>query len=268
MDRRTSLERSGIAVVTASALSHSLDSHQKPESSLLKLGGQSVICHVVWQLNQADLKKIILVTGFSGGEVKQLVDRMMEEEPGIFHGLEITYIDLGDDFTGGHTASVLAAAASPDVGDSQVLLVGADHIIDADLLRKMKAPLGEDVASVLVETDLGGMVGLPRNTVKVGLRPLDGDGNRINGIGANLGGAYGGIEAGAVCCSKAAFNELAMMRKAWQGDDSVTLATCGAAPLAPTTPHTRSLEPPPHRPPPSPSSSSTTTTTTPSPAGR
>merc|ERR1719460_2593235 len=128
--------RCGTAVVIASALSHESDPHARPEASLLKLGGQSVICHVVWQLNTAEAAKVVIVVSWRGSAIKKMVADMIATDAAVFAGLEVSYIDLGDKWCGGHTASILAAAASFSP-DDQVTLCGADHIIDDGLLREM-----------------------------------------------------------------------------------------------------------------------------------
>ena len=135
---------------------------------MLKLGGQSVICHVVWQatrararrpwslgshsesppprvliaprclvhpaqLNAAELSRVFIVVGWRGAEIKTMVQAMLSDEPALFDGLEVSYIDLGEKWCGGHTASILAAAASFDTEEC-AMIVGADHIIDENLL--------------------------------------------------------------------------------------------------------------------------------------
>ena len=62
-----------------------------------------------------------------------MVQAMLSDEPALFDGLEVSYIDLGEKWCGGHTASILAAAASFDTEEC-AMIVGADHIIDENLL--------------------------------------------------------------------------------------------------------------------------------------
>ncbi len=76
---------------------------------------------------------------------------------------------------------------------------------------------------MLVETDLKGMVGVPANTIKVALRPLESS-DRIFGIDSRLEGAYGGIDAGVVTCGREVIEEL----KALAAADAKT-ATLAAA---------------------------------------
>lgn len=89
------------------------------------------------------------------------------------------------------------------------------------------SPLGDDAASVLVETDLNDMVGLPHNVMKVALRPLHSR-RRIYAIGAHLGGAYGGIDVGVVTCGRAVIEELARLSAA-AAAGSAEVASLGAA---------------------------------------
>ena len=89
------------------------------------------------------------------------------------------------------------------------------------------SPLGDDNASVLVETDLNDMVGLPHNVMKVALRPLHSR-RRIYAIGAHLGGAYGGIDVGVVTCGRAVIEELARLSAA-AAAGSAEVASLGAA---------------------------------------
>ena len=90
-----------------------------------------------------------------------------------------------------------------------------------------RTPLGDSDACVLVENDLKGLTGLPRNIVHVALRPLHAE-QRIYAIGQNLAGAYGGIDAGVVTCGKAVVDELARLSAAVAAGSTVP-ATLAAA---------------------------------------
>jgi NDP-sugar pyrophosphorylase family protein len=72
----SSIERHGTAIVTSAMLS---PSSAEAETPLLALGGQPVICHIVWQLNLADLKSLIIVTGIDGRAVKAAVQSLLAD---------------------------------------------------------------------------------------------------------------------------------------------------------------------------------------------
>ena len=145
-------------------LSHEADRFQVPSNLLLELGGQSVICHNIWQLNLAAYKRLVIVVGYKGAQIQALVKTMVEHNPIAFKNLEITFVDQGKGWRGGHAASILAARSALDQDEKDFVLVGADHIISEKLLKSVaRLDMEEDAACVLAETDLDGMVGLSQH---------------------------------------------------------------------------------------------------------
>jgi hypothetical protein len=246
-----SSERVGTAVVIASALTYDDHLQEKAEDGaagepstprtgeheniekaqraaglktvVKQLGGLPVICHVLWQINLAEIAKVVIVLGPTGRAVRKEVDTMVKDEGETFEGLEIVYIDLGEDWSGGHSQSILAAAATagPRLADvGHVVLVGTTHIVHETLLREMaRTPLGDDDACLLVEKDLSTLSGVPANTLHVAFRHDSPSGGLSTSasdcpisevvVGHNLAGGYGGVGAGVVSCGQAVFEELA-----------------------------------------------------------
>jgi len=207
------VDRQGTALVIASAVSHESDRHDQPRHLLLELGGVYIIRHVIWQVNLADVRKVVLVVGFQGEEIKKEVESMLQEDDEkVFTGLMVEFVELGRGWRGGFAASVLAAKGTLQ-NDHQFVLIGADHIVNEELLHEMaRIDLEKDgdEGCVLVETDLEGMVGLPTNVVHVALRPLHGK-DRIYDIGPHLP-TYAGIEAGVVTSTTKLLEELEKLR--------------------------------------------------------
>ena len=91
--------------------------------------------------------------------------------------------------------------------DKPFLICPSDHMYESKLYERMAdANLLAAASAVLVETDLSGMVGLPRNTTHVAFRPLDAD-HSIHEIGCELD-AYNAIAAGLVAATPAIFARL------------------------------------------------------------
>ena len=218
-------DRLGTALVIASALSHESDRYEVPRNLVLDLGGQTVICHNIWQLNLALYKRLVVVIGWKGADIRAQVEAMIASNPASFKNLDIDFVDQGRGWRGGFTASILAARSALGQDEKDFVLVGADHIISEGLLKKMAfidIANDGDAACVLAETDLDGMVGLPRNIVQIALRPLHGA-DRIYKIGPHLSGAYGAIDAGCVRCTSQVLDELERLRAA--RPDTATLAS-------------------------------------------
>lgn len=204
-------ERHGTALLIASSPSHELDRTQQP-NPLLMLGGVSMASHAVWQLNTAGFLQVVVVVGFQGNGVRESISATMSSESSIFAGLRIEYIDLGNCWRGGRLASIVKASDAvldlrPKI--TSLMIVGTDHIFDKALLEEAAeadpTSCGDD-ASVLVETDIEGMVGLPPSTVFCAMRPLHGS-DRIYSIGPDIE-TYSGIEAGLIVLSTSALYEL------------------------------------------------------------
>jgi len=190
--------RKGVALLVAAARSHEQDRMDRPQP-MLELGGVSMVHHALYQLNSAHFESVVVVTGFQGDEVQKSLQDHVAKEKDVFAGLNLEFVDLGKGWRGGRAASI--AAAGPTIQKlakaSDVVVVGADHVFDAELLERaasVELSSSGDEACVLVETDIEGMVGLPSSTVFCAMRPLHGA-DRIYSIGNDIE-TYSGVEAG------------------------------------------------------------------------
>ena len=203
-------------LITAASRSNEADKFDEPKS-LIKLGGICVMSHVLMQLSKAGVTSAVAILGVGGAELRAECERDKQ----LFPNLAIDFVDLGAQWRGGHAASILAARAHDafNTGGGDVLLCPSDHIYDEAILRDLLRPRGGGepgspskggmggkgpgaaAATLLVETDLEGMVGLPSTVLNVALRPLH-SADRIYQIGKDLG-VYSGIGAGLLRCDAA-----------------------------------------------------------------
>jgi len=217
-------QRHGAALLIAASPSHESDRTQKP-TPLLSVGGVAMVNHALWQLNNANFAKVIVVIGYQGDQVRsevnsfQLATSSLDvrdpdaiDTAAAFDGLHVEFVDLGKGWRGGRTASIIKSRPAIQKmlpHDSDLVIVGADHMFDDALLKEaatVDLQKHDDLACVLVETDLAGMVGLARQTVYCAMRPLHGA-DRVYSIGTDLQ-TYSGIEAGLIIVTRAALDHL------------------------------------------------------------
>eukprot|EP00045_Choanoeca_perplexa_P008111 m.74368 g.74368 ORF g.74368 m.74368 type:complete len:551 (+) comp14357_c0_seq1:166-1818(+) len=188
------------ALVTAATLTH----EQKigdPPKALIKLGGLALIDHVLLGLAEAGFTRVVVLVGINSSQTRQVLDHGRKE---LYPSLLVEVLDLGADNSHSHASSILQARS---LFDKPFLICPSDHMYESKLYERMADSELVDVESaVLVETDLSGMVGLPRNTVHVAFRPLDTD-YSIHDIGCDLD-AYNAIAAGLVAATPAIFDRL------------------------------------------------------------
>jgi len=185
---------------------------------LLELGGVSLACHSLWQLNTAGFATVIVVVGFQGEAVQRAMQAYAESEKDIFSGLCLKFVVLGKGWRGGRAASIAKAIPMLEKAvkaDDSFVVMGYDHIFDAVLLEEAAAvdlSSDGDDACVLVEVDLEGMRGLPQSTVYCAMRPLHGA-DRIYSIGSDIE-TYSGIEAGLMVVVLSSIRRLVEMTEA------------------------------------------------------
>jgi len=222
--------------ITAASLSHEIDKFDDSRA-LIKLGGVCVISHVLMQLEKAGVTTALVIVGVDGAAIKEETKRNRQ----LYPDLKLDFLDLGPLWRGGHAASILAGRkyALEKAGSDDILICPSDHIYDDHILRDFL--WGEQMvggaATLLVETDLEGMVGLPSTVNHVALRPLH-RANHIYQIGKDLS-VYSGIDAGLLRCNaKQLFESLDLVSKNMPyytiGDILQTWASAGVLLMAKT----------------------------------
>ncbi|GLE04206.1 hypothetical protein PINS_up013117 [Pythium insidiosum] len=163
---------------------------------LIQLGSQTIIAHILTQLYAAGVERVVISVAAGGDKIMDAVRRTP-----YYSKMHIEFLDLGPDNRDGHARSILAARQYFTRGP--FLIHTADHIFDRSIISKFMAQeLNENVACVLVETDISGLVGLPETTVKVQLGP-----EKILRISRELT-KYDGIDAGLFLSSVKIFEAL------------------------------------------------------------
>ena len=190
-----------VALVTAASTSHEVDRHDQPKS-LTEIGGQPVIEHVLAQLCDAGVLNVLVQVGHDGARIMQTIKESSSER---FPDLNIEFHDLGPGWRAGHAMSIMHAedtlkkmisARCGEQTSGSFLLCPSDAIYTTEIVSAMAAAtLGPgDLARMLIEQDLQGMVGLSQRTVHVALRPLH-SADRIYQVGTDLS-VYSAIDAG------------------------------------------------------------------------
>lgn len=197
--------------ITAASLSHEIDKFDDSKA-LIKLGGICVISHVLMQLGKAGVTTALVIVGVKGAAIKKEAKRNRQ----LYPDLKLKFLDLGPLWRGGHAASILAgkehALGRTECDD--ILICPSDHIYDDHILRDFLwcEQMSGGAATLLVETDLEGMVGLPSTVNHIALRPLH-RANHIYQIGRDLS-VYSGIDAGLLRCNaKQLFESLERVSK-------------------------------------------------------
>jgi glucose-1-phosphate thymidylyltransferase len=155
------------ALVVAAAQLSALDSLSGPKC-LIRLGQLPIICHILAQLQHAGIERVVVLCGYKGDKVKEVVERDLPEE--CKSSLKIEYVMAGEEWHRGCAYSINLAKACFDKS-KHFLMCMADHIFDPKLIAKTvakKPKPGE--AFALVEKDFKGMVGMPQTSVKCSCR--------------------------------------------------------------------------------------------------
>lgn len=152
-------------------------------------------------LAEAGFTRVVVLVGINASQTRLVLDHGRQE---LYPSLQVEILDLGADNNHSHASSVLQAQS---LFDKPFLICPSDHMYESKLYERMAdVDLFAVSSAVLVETDLSGMIGLPRNTVHVAFRPLDTD-QSIHEIGCELD-AYNAIDAGLVSVTPAIFERL------------------------------------------------------------
>jgi len=132
------------------------------------LGNLPIICHVLSQLCAAGIERAVVLCGYKGERIKEVVERDLDQE--IKDALQIDYLMVGEDWRQGSAYSVLKAQSSYKPAD-KFLVCMADHLFDPSVVASMcSVPFSRpEQAFCLLETDTEGMVGMSANSVKVKL---------------------------------------------------------------------------------------------------
>jgi CTP:molybdopterin cytidylyltransferase MocA len=193
--------------------------------ALLLLAGEPVLVHVLRQLWLGGIRRVLIVLGAHGAATRSV----LSGHPLAFK-LELTFLDLGEQYSAGFARSLLPARQElRELGAQRFLVCTSDHIFDPALVVRMRsAPVGmgpEDCHAVaLVEREVRQLEGLPPTAVRVELVPRAGTaaspGSTATAddmaVVARVGKAQSwppgskvdGIEAGCYAWSLAAFGAL------------------------------------------------------------
>lgn len=117
-------------------------SKDKPKP-LIQFLGLSLIERVVLTANQFGIKEFVIVIGYQGEKIKEKLG------DGERYGVKITYVENGE-WKKGNGVSVLKAR---DLLEDNFILLMADHIFDASILRDLKdRELEKDECVLCVDT--------------------------------------------------------------------------------------------------------------------
>jgi len=154
------------ALVVAAAQLSSLDSLSGPKC-LIRLGQLPIICHILSQLQHAGVKRVVLLCGFKGEKIQEVVERDLPQASK--DALKIEYIQAGEAWHRGCAFSILEAQKSFQA-TQKFLLCMADHIFDPKIIARVcSTPLKSNEVCALIEKNFKGMVGMAPTTVKVQL---------------------------------------------------------------------------------------------------
>ena len=110
---------------------------------LLPLNGRPIIAYTLDALQQAGVREVVVVTGYRQSQVR---DALAEGS----HGLEITFVS-NSRYKGG--ASLSLAAARDACGAQPFLLLMADHVLSAALLRRLTRSFAAERSRCYVAAD-------------------------------------------------------------------------------------------------------------------
>lgn len=182
-------------LLTAAVRKSGLDAHGNPKS-LIQLGSQPIIGHILTQLYAAGIERVVIAVAAAG----PLIMAVVKQTP-FFTKMQIEFLNLGEDYSDGHARSILSARSMFPKGP--FLIHTADHIFDKSIISKMtNFQLNDSVACVLVETDVVELTGLPPTAVRVQLGK-----ENVTRIGRDLA-QYDGFDAGLFVSSVAIFDAL------------------------------------------------------------
>ena len=199
------------------------DTEQRPKALLL-LAGEPVLVHVLRQLWLGGIRRVLIVLGAHGAATRSVLSGHA-----LAFKLELTFLDLGEQYSAGFARSLLPARqVLRELGAQRFLVCTSDHIFDPALVARMRsAPVGmgpEDCHAVaLIEREVRQLEGLPPTAVRVELAPRANAASPAStataddmAVVARVGKAQSwppgsqvdGIEAGCYAWSLAAFGAL------------------------------------------------------------
>jgi choline kinase len=211
------VSRKGVkqVLLTAAARPGTLDSDDLPKC-LIQLGSQPIIGHILTQLYASGIERVVISVAAGGEKIIQAV-----KQSRFYSKMNIEFLDLGPNNRDGHARSILAARNYFPKGP--FLIHTSDHIFDKSIISKLlNYQLNENVACVLVETDISGLVGLPSTSVRVQLGR-----EYVRRISRDLV-QYDGIDAGLFLSSTAIFdalNDLAAKKEYFSLADALSYFT-------------------------------------------
>eukprot|EP00931_Biecheleriopsis_adriatica_P041141 TRINITY_DN23546_c0_g1_i1.p1 TRINITY_DN23546_c0_g1~~TRINITY_DN23546_c0_g1_i1.p1 ORF type:complete len:1230 (+),score=197.98 TRINITY_DN23546_c0_g1_i1:58-3690(+) len=215
-------EPTGVTTALLSLASTENTSFPDRVPHLAILAGKPVLEHVFNQLVNSGIRRIVLVIA-GQTDFYDLVTAM----PCVADKqLEVNFVDLGEDYTGGWARSLLLAQSA--LGNGHFLLCTSDHIYDTSLIRRLATcPLaascdrrGFDAVALVEEVFTSDA--LPREVVRVQLRQQQDGSHRVSAIGGSDHGLRAdAIEAGMYVCSQSIFEAMCRM-----GDRQFQLAEC------------------------------------------
>ena len=180
------------------------------DMAITKLGEIPIIVHNLNQLAAGGIKTLVVVTGKNGTEIEELVRAPENHE---LTGLSISFIHLGEEWTGTFAQAVVAGREA-FTGQDNFLLTSGVAVFNPDIVsevsgRSMSLSEG-DACRVVVETDVAGMVGITSNFLLIGTRPMD-DPERVFQCSSSLG-VYSGIATGMYRLTTGVFADLAQLQ--------------------------------------------------------
>ena len=174
MPSKISTVQTGIdtALISLATRPGVFDTEQRPKALLL-LAGEPVLVHVLRQLWLGGIRRVLIVLGAHGAATRSVLSGHA-----LAFKLELTFLDLGEQYSAGFARSLLPARqVLRELGAQRFLVCTSDHIFDPALVARMRsAPVGmgpEDCHAVaLVEREVRQLEAvLPPTAVRVELAP-------------------------------------------------------------------------------------------------
>lgn len=135
-----------MAIISCAVRPTDLDTTSMPKA-LLPIAGKPLIKHAILQVIRGGVRLIVLIVGFHGQLVKDMI--LSSEE---FTGVSIDIVDLGDAWRAGYCPSLIAAEHA--VTEDEFLICTFDHLFHAGLItRVLEEPIAASGACVLADWD-------------------------------------------------------------------------------------------------------------------
>ena len=168
-----------IALVIATKARGDFKSSYLPEQIVRKIGGQSTISHLLHQLQVGGIQRAAVIAGSTNKEAAK--EAAMEDPDGTYGDFQISFVDLGEDFSGTFAESVVKGQEALGYGlADDVLLLVADVIYDSGIISELKSrsmALTDGDICRMVEDDVS-RSGMVMATILVGYASIGQSGRR------------------------------------------------------------------------------------------